>query len=55
MAEKSENVRNSEEAKKSLELPELITIGELADKLEMPATKLVGELFRQGVMATVNQ
>ena len=54
MAEK--NTANEEiDSRKKLELPEMVTVGELAEKLEMPTTKLVGELFRQGIMATVNQ
>ena len=41
--------------KKVLQLPEMITVGELAEKLDIPVVKLVGELFKNGIMATVNQ
>lgn len=41
--------------KKILKLPEMITVGELADKLGLPVTTLIGELFKNGIMATVNQ
>ena len=41
--------------KKILQLPEMVTVGELAEKLGLPVTKLVGELFKNGIMATVNQ
>lgn len=32
-----------------------ITVGSLAESLEIPVTKLVGELFKNGIMATVNE
>ncbi len=33
----------------------MITVGDLAEKLELPATKLIGELFKNGMMVTVNE
>lgn len=42
-------------AEKVLVVPDTITVGELAEKLGLPVTKLVGELFRNGIAATVNQ
>lgn len=42
-------------AEKILHIPDMITVGELADKLSLPVTKLVGELFKNGIVATVNQ
>jgi translation initiation factor IF-2 len=41
--------------KKVLQLPEMITVGDLAAKLNLPVVKLVGELFKNGIAATVNQ
>ena len=41
--------------KKILQLPEMITVGDLAAKLDLPVVKLVGELFKNGIVATVNQ
>jgi translation initiation factor IF-2 len=41
--------------KKVLRLPEMITVGDLASKLNLPVVKLVGELFKNGIVATVNQ
>lgn len=32
-----------------------ITVGDLAEKLALPVAKLVGELFKNGIVATVNQ
>ncbi len=32
-----------------------ITVGELAELLELPATRLIGELFKNGIAATINQ
>lgn len=41
--------------KKELQIPDMITVGDLAEKLDVPVAKLVGELFKNGIMATVNQ
>lgn len=41
--------------KKTLLIGNMITVGELAAQLDLPVTKLVGELFKNGIMATVNQ
>lgn len=41
--------------KKILVIGNLITVGELAERLDLPVTKLIGELFKNGIMATVNQ
>jgi len=40
---------------RSIEIPDPITVGALADTLEIPVTKLIGELFKGGIMATVNE
>lgn len=42
-------------AKKTLTVGNMITVGELAAQLDLPVTKLIGELFKNGIMATVNQ
>lgn len=42
-------------AEKILHVPEMITVGELATTLNLPVTTLVGELFKNGIIATVNQ
>ncbi len=42
-------------AKKKLVIADMITVGELAAQLDLPLTKLIGELFKNGIMATVNQ
>ncbi|HSE29918.1 MAG TPA: translation initiation factor IF-2 [Candidatus Saccharimonadales bacterium] len=41
--------------KKTLMVGNMITVGELAAQLDLPVTKLIGELFKNGIMATVNQ
>ena len=41
--------------KKSITLPGVITVGDLATKLDIPVTKLIGELFKNGIAATINQ
>jgi len=42
-------------AEKVLVVPAMITVGELARELDLPVTTLVGELFKNGIIATVNQ
>lgn len=42
-------------AEKVLVVPDMITVGELATTLGLPVTQLVGELFKNGIIATVNQ
>lgn len=39
----------------SIEIAEHITVGELADVLHLPATRLIGELFKNGIVATINE
>jgi translation initiation factor IF-2 len=39
----------------SIEVADNITVGELAEVLQLPATKLIGELFKNGVIATINE
>lgn len=43
------------EETKVLQIAGMITVGELAEQLDLPVTKLVGELFKNGIVATVNQ
>ncbi len=38
-----------------IEIEDNITVGALADKLSIPVVKLVAELFKNGIMATVNE
>jgi translation initiation factor IF-2 len=40
---------------RTIEIEENITVGALADKLMLPATKLIAELFKNGIMATINE
>lgn len=39
----------------TIEIQDSITVGELAEKLSIPVTTLVAELFKNGIMATVNE
>lgn len=41
--------------RRKLEIAGSITVGELAELLELPATRLIGELFKNGIAATINQ
>lgn len=38
-----------------IEIDELVTVGALAEVLQLPATRLITELFKNGVMATINE
>lgn len=42
-------------AEKVLSIAESITVGELANVLNLPVTTLIGELFKNGIAATINQ
>ena len=41
--------------KKTLVIADSITVGELAEALHLPVTAVVGELFKNGIVATINQ
>ncbi len=43
------------EVSRTIEVEDMITVGALADKLSIPVTRLITELFKNGVMATVNE
>ncbi len=40
---------------KIIEIDELVTVGKLAELLSLPVTQIIAELFKNGVMATVNE
>lgn len=40
---------------RTIEIEDMITVGALAEKLSLPATRLIGELLKNGVMATINE
>lgn len=40
---------------KTIKIEHMITVGDLAAKLDIPVATLIGELFKNGIMATVNQ
>lgn len=39
----------------TIEIEDMITVGNLAEQLSLPVTQLIGELMKNGVMATVNE
>ncbi|HRV75936.1 MAG: translation initiation factor IF-2 [Candidatus Nomurabacteria bacterium] len=41
--------------RREIEIAGNITVGELAELLELPVTRLIGELFKNGIAATINQ
>ena len=38
-----------------IEIADQITVGALAEKLSLPATKVISELFKNGMMVTINE
>ena len=42
-------------AEKTIKIEANITVGALAEQLLIPATKLIAELFKNGIMATINE
>ncbi len=40
---------------RTITVEDTITVGALADKLEIPVTTLIGELMKNGILATVNE
>ncbi|HEY5668045.1 MAG TPA: translation initiation factor IF-2 [Candidatus Saccharimonadales bacterium] len=40
---------------RTIEIEDMITVGALAEKLSLPAARLIGELMKNGVMATINE
>lgn len=40
---------------RTIEIDDQVTVGALAELLSIPVTQLIGELFKNGVMATVNE
>lgn len=40
---------------KVIQVENMITVGDLAGKLDIPVSTLIGELFKNGIMTTVNQ
>jgi translation initiation factor IF-2 len=42
-------------AEKIVTIADSITVGELAETLNLPVTTLIGELFKNGIAATINQ
>src|SRR3954464_1402797 len=40
---------------RTIEIEDMITVGTLAEKLSLPVTRVIGELFKNGIMSTVNE
>lgn len=45
----------AEKKQENIEIPEVITVGEFADRLGVPVAQVVTELMKNGVMATINE
>jgi translation initiation factor IF-2 len=47
---------NTEQAQQAtIEVEDMITVGTLAERLSIPVSRLIGELMKNGIMATVNE
>lgn len=46
---------STEETKTTIEIEDMVTVGTLAERLSIPVARLIGELMKNGVMATVNE
>jgi translation initiation factor IF-2 len=46
--------KKQEEEIKILQIPEIITVRELAELLDVPATEIIAELMKRGILATIN-
>ncbi len=55
MQKPQQKQQKAEETIKSIVIPELLTIKELADKMKIVPSVIIKKLFMQGKMATVNQ
>ena len=53
--EAKQEVAKQEEEIKIVEIPELITVRELAELLDLPVNTIMADLLKRGVLATVNQ
>jgi translation initiation factor IF-2 len=51
----AESTRSKETKETKIEIEDMITVGTLAERLSIPVSKLIGELMKNGVMATVNE
>jgi len=52
---KKEKPKEKKEEIKIIEIEEGITVRELAQRLEVPANKIIEELLKRGILATINQ
>ena len=54
MADKNPDT-SADSTQKVIQVAGSITVGELAELLNLPVTTLIGELFKNGIIATINQ
>lgn len=55
MAKTTQSTSQSDQIASKIEIASPITVGQLAEKLSLPVSKLITELMKNGVMATVNE
>ncbi len=47
--------KEKEEELKIVEIPEVLTVKELSDLIDVPVNEILGELFQKGMLMTINQ
>lgn len=50
-----ENIAKIETKKRKVELPSVISVKDFADRANLPVTKIIGELMRNGILANINE
>ncbi|HVW23708.1 MAG TPA: translation initiation factor IF-2 [Candidatus Saccharimonadales bacterium] len=55
MARKEQTEMAEQTETSTIQIEDLITVGTLAERLSIPVARLIGELMKNGVMATVNE
>ncbi|MFH1838030.1 MAG: translation initiation factor IF-2 [Candidatus Kuenenbacteria bacterium] len=53
--EKAEDKIEKKDLKKEVKIPSIITVYQLAQKLEFPVVQIISELIKNGIMATINE
>src|SRR4051812_42509962 len=51
----SEEIKETVKDQTIIVIEDMITVGTLAERLSIPVSRLIGELMKNGVMATVNE
>ncbi len=53
--EEKEETKEEEEEIRKIEVPDIITVKDFSERLKLPVTKVITELMKSGVMASINE